>query len=66
MVRCRFLERFGNTNDYNSFAIGGFMFKKNKDNIIIKLGLGTALLSTMFSLVIIRLLFDIKQSSGKG
>ncbi|MDQ0201657.1 hypothetical protein J2S10_004867 [Neobacillus ginsengisoli] len=42
------------------------MFQKNKDNIIIKLGLGTTLLSTIFSFIIIRLLLDIKQLSGKG
>ncbi|MED1470110.1 MULTISPECIES: hypothetical protein [Bacillus] len=42
------------------------MFQKNKDNTIIKLGLGTAFLSTMFSLIIVRLLVEIKHSTGKG
>jgi hypothetical protein len=42
------------------------MFRKNKDNTIISLGLAAAFLSTVFSFVIIHLLLDIKHQSGKG
>ncbi|MEH7072586.1 hypothetical protein [Neobacillus drentensis] len=42
------------------------MLKKNKDSTIISLGLVTAFISTIFSFVIIRLLLDIKDQTGKG
>jgi hypothetical protein len=42
------------------------MFQKNKDNTIINLGVGAAILSSIFSIIIIRLLLDIKQTKGNG
>lgn len=42
------------------------MFQKNKDNTIITLGIGAAILTSIFSIIIIRLLLDIKQVKGNG